>query len=202
MQTDDTICVTREHRWISTAEQIARLSTDGCRIIVSLDGAGKRRQVSLEQLAQLVRPGTVVKLVHSFLLVDQGRKRAATIKANFAAALRLLVDKRKGIVRDVDAGITTATPGQRKALVALAEQQIGRSRQGLAAVEENKRRRGRSELPLDKMQKALGKVIWLDVDTYPNWPEAERALQAQVHPEFTKWRANRMWGKRPPKRKQ
>ena len=196
MQAEDTIGVTREHPWISTAEQIARLQAAGHSKIVSLDGVGKRKKVTLDVLAQLVRPGTVVTLVHAMLLANHNRRLATSIRADFASALQVLVDKRKGVVKDLDAGITTETPGMRRALVALANEQIGRARQGLAALDTAKKRRGRSELPLNKMQKALGKSIWLDVTTYPGWKEAERALQEQVDPEFTKWRANRMWKKR------
>lgn len=196
MQSEDTIGVTREHRWISTSNQVERLKVDGCRIIVSLDGTSKRKQVTIAELAQLVRPGTTVKLVHAFLLADQNRRLALAIKSDFASALKQIVDKRKGIVKDVDAGLTTEKLGHRKALVALANVQIGRSRQGLAAVEENKRRRGRSALKLDRSQLALGKSIWLDVTNYPGWPEAERALKDQVHEDFTRWRANRLWRRR------
>lgn len=193
MSESDTIGVTREHRWVATAEQVRRLEADGCRIIVTLDGAGKRKQVTLADLAQLVRPGTVVKLVHAFLLASQDRRRAATIKAEFAGAVRQIVDKRKGVVKDVDAGLTTAKPGHRKALTALANEQISRSRQGLALVETNKRRRGRVELKLSELQTAAAKAIWFNTRDYPGWDDAEAALQEQVHEDFTKWRANRLW---------
>ena len=197
MQTEDAIGVTCEHRWMATAEQVRLLGADGCRIIVSLDGAGKRKQVTLAQLAQLVRPDTVVKLVHAFLLCKPDKRRAPTLKAAFASAVQLIVDKRKGALKDVDAGLTTAKPGHRKALAALANEQIGRSRQGLAVVETNKRRRGRSELKLSDLQKAAAKAIWFNTRDYRGWDDAELALQEQVHEDFTRWRANRMWpGKR------
>lgn len=196
MQTEDAIGVTFEHRWCATAEQVRRLDAAGCRIIVSLDGHGKRKQVTVTELAQLVRPGTTVKLVHAFLLAKPDKRRAATLKAAFASALQVIVDKRKGAVKDVDAGITTAKPGQRAALLALADKQISRSRQGLAAVETNKKRRGRSELELTKEQQLTAQVIWLDTDKHPRWQDAQAALQEQAHPEFTRWRANRMFGPR------
>jgi hypothetical protein len=193
MSSEDAIGVTFEHRWCATAEQARRLDADGCRIIVSLDGAGKRKQVSIPELAQLVRPGTVVKLVHAFLLARPDRRRAATLKTAFASAVQLIVDKRKGAVKDLDAGLTTAKPGHRKALTALANEQIGRSRQGLAVVETNKKRRGRNELKLTKEQIAAAKAIWRDTVDYPSWDNAQAALKEQVHQDFTKWRANRMW---------
>ena len=193
MSIEDAIGVTFEHRWVATAQQVRRLEEAGCRIVVSLDGVGKRRQVTVAELAQLVRPGTVVKLVHAFFLAKPDKRRAATLKAAFASAVQLIVDKRKGAVKDLDAGITTAKPGHRKALVALANEQIGRSRQGLAVTETNKRRRGRVELQLSPQQEVVAKGIWRNTVDYPGWDDAEAALREQVHPEFTKWRANRLW---------
>ena len=196
MSTEDAIGVTFEHRWVATAQQVRRLQEAGCIKIVSLDGVGRHRQVTVAELAKLVRPGTVVKLVHAFFLARPDKRRAATLKAAFAEAVQAIVDKRKGAVKDLDAGITTAKPGHRKALMALANEQIGRSRQGLAVTETNKRRRGRIELTLTKEQRLTAQVIWLDTEKYPDWHDAEVALQEQVHEDFTKWRANRMFGVR------
>jgi hypothetical protein len=127
------------------AEQKRRLS-ESSRVVVTLgDNAGKDgKGFAFDDLAKLVRPGTVVQLMYAFLLVDPRKKRArGGLKAEFEKVLSALVDKRKAVVSDVLTGLTTETPAKRLALIAAVHDQIARSNRGLWSAENGARSRGR-----------------------------------------------------------
>jgi hypothetical protein len=169
----DTIGVIRDHRWVRAREQKRRLDESGARIIVELDGQGKvARQVTMDALARLTREGTVLKLVHAFFLADPKalRKRGGT-KANFDATLKLLTEKRGGIVMDLETGLTTERPEHRKALVALSYAHIARSNQGLKSALNGERSRGR---PRSWDDPAVRQVIWEE------WHSSENKTNKQA----------------------
>ena len=109
--TEDILGVAREHRWMRLAEQQAQLKAAGSRVVVVMgDGTsrdhGNCAPLTIKDLARLVRPGTVVKLMYAFLLSDPNKKRSM---ADFEKSLALIVDERKGVVVDVLTGLSTET---------------------------------------------------------------------------------------------
>lgn len=191
---NDTIGVTRHHRWVSVVQQ-AKALRDRCRVVLTLDKNGFHRvpAVTRDELMRLVRPGTTVEFLHCFLLADPRRRRIpGGMKADFHAAVAQIVDKRGGILVDVDTGLSTADPGHRRALIALAEDQIGRSNRGLRSAANGARSKGRPAADFDKQQLANAKAIWRNVKDYPTWASVEAALKAEV-PGFTTARAFRLW---------
>jgi hypothetical protein len=185
------IGVVRHHRWLSATEQ-ERILTERCRIVVSL-GGGKAKLVTLDELAKLTRPGDVIELVHVFLLADPRKKHVVGgMKASLKAAIALLVDKRQGIISDADTGLTTETPGHRKAIMALAEDQIGRSNKGIKSALNGAKSKGRPADKFNDYEMKKAKAIWRDTKDYPTWDDAKSFL-----PEgFTAARAYKLWGKR------
>lgn len=190
-EVQDKIGVVRHHRWLSAAEQ-EKILAERCRIVVSL-GGGKAKAVTLDELAKLTRPGTVIELVHVFLLADPRKKRiVGGMKADLKAAIAKLVDKRGGVIVDVDAGLTTEKAGHRQALMALAEDQIGRSNKGLKSALNGAKSKGRPVEKFDAYELKNAKAVWRNVKDYPTWPDAAAAM-----PEgFTTARAYKLWGKR------
>jgi hypothetical protein len=185
------IGVVRHHRWLSAAEQ-ERILAERCRIVVSL-GGGRAKVVTLDELAKLTRPGDVIELVHVFLLADPRKKHVAGgMKANLKAAIALLVDKRQGIISDVDAGLTTEKAGHRNAMMALAEDQIGRSNKGLRSALNGAKSKGRPVASFTSQEVKNAKATWRNVKDYPTWGDVAKAL-----PEgFTTARAYKLFGKR------
>lgn len=185
---DDKIGVVRQHRWVS-AEAQAKILKPRCRIVVSL-GGGKERQVTRAELERLVRPGTVIEFLHVYLLADPHKRSVkGGMKADFAAALKRLVDDRGGTVVDVDAGLTTAKDGHRRAMIALAEDQIGRANKGLKSALNGARSKGRPAAKFTAEQLKDAKAVWRNLRDYPTWLDAEKAF-----PEgFTAARAFKMW---------
>jgi hypothetical protein len=187
----DKIGVVRHHRWISASEQ-EKILGQRCRIVVSL-GGGKAKAVTLDELAKFTRPGTVIELVHVFLLADPRKKNVkGGMKASLAAAIALLVDKRGGVISDVDAGLTTEKAGHRKAMMALAEDQIGRSNKGLRSALNGAKSKGRPAEKFHAAELKNAKAAWRNVKDYPTWGDVAKAL-----PEgFTTARAYKLFGKR------
>ena len=185
------IGVIRHHRWVSASEQ-EKILWSRCDIFVSL-GGGKAKLVTLDELAKLTRPGDVIELVHVFLLADPRKKNVkGGMKASLKAAIALLVDMREGIISDVDAGLTTEKAGHRKAMMALAEDQIGRSNKGLRSALNGAKSKGRPVAKFTAEQMKDAKAIWRNVMDYPTWGAAVNAL-----PEgFTGARAYKLWGSR------
>jgi hypothetical protein len=191
IEVQDKIGVVRHHRWLSAAEQ-ERILTERCRIVVSL-GGGRAKLVTMDELAKFTRPGTVIELVHVFLLADPRKKRVVGgMKADLKAAIAKLVDKRGGVLVDVDAGLTTEKEGHRKALMALAEDQIGRSNKGLKSALNGAKSQGRPRASFNAYELKNAKATWRNVKDYPTWGDVAKAL-----PEgFTTARAYKLFGKR------
>lgn len=188
----DTIGVVREHRWIKADEQAKRLEADGCRIIVTLNGGKRLKEVTRAELSKRTRPGTVLKFVHMFLLADPKKRYAVAIKGDLIAWVRQLVDQRGALIKDVDTGLTTEKPEHRRAIMALAFEQIGLSRKGAKSAMNGRRMKGRQMLTFTPEQMKDAKAAWRNVKDYPRWEDV-----APVLPEkFTTARAYKLWGKR------
>ncbi len=186
----DKIGVVRDHRWIKADQQLAVLEPR-CRVVVSL-GGGKAREVSRDDLVRLLRPGSVVECVHAFLLADPRKRRlAGGMKADLRAALALL-EKRGATVADVDSGLTTAKEGHKRAMLALADQQIGRSNRGLRSALNGERSRGRPHTTFSAQQIKDAKAIWRNIKDFSDWRSAQKAFDREV-PGFTTARAFKLW---------
>jgi len=191
----DRIGVVRQHRWLSADKQ-AELLRERCRKVVSLDG-GKLMRIEREAVEKLARPGTVIELVHAFLLADPKRKRArGGMQADFRAALEGL-EKRGAVVVDVDAGICSKK--HRRALLALADKDIGRSNQGAKSATNGARSKGRQEADFTPEQFDKAYNVWHNRKAFPTWDDVDGALEKIVSPngqKFTRYRAHAKWGGR------
>lgn len=189
MQTEDAIGVVRAHRWATLEDQRAKLKADGCRVIVDLGDKPR------DTLVPLIRESTVLKLVYAFLLAEPRGARAALADYRaFACRLAKLPRKCVGIVKDLDTGLVAATPGARKAMLAVVKEQLTRHGKGKQSAENGKR--GRARLVLTELQDAKGEAIWRNVALFPEWKDAEAELRAKVHKGLTRWQAHRRWGPR------
>lgn len=194
----DKIGVIRHHRWLSAAEQF-RILQPRCRAVVSL-GGGKAKIVSREDLERFVRPDTVIELAQAFLLADlKARKKPGGMKADYTRAVARIM-KKGGIVSDIGSGLTTESEGHRKAMEALAFEQISRSNRGLKSALNGARSKGRPRPDFTKEQLASAKAIWRNIMDYPTWSEAQKALAeieaANNGDKFTPFRANKLYGPR------
>lgn len=186
----DKIGVVRDHRWIK-AEQQAAVLKPRCRIVVSL-GGGSMQHVSRDDLVRLAREGTTVELVHAFLLADpRMRHGPGGMKADLRAMIGKL-EKRGAVISDVDAGLTTAKEGHKKAMLALADHHIGRHNRGLKSALNGALSRGRPKYVPSKEDLAKAKAIWRNTKDFPEWEDAAKALKAEV-PQFTTARAFKLW---------
>jgi len=195
MSTEDIICVVRQHRWISADEQAKRFRESGeCRIIVSLGGGRRIKEVTRSDLERFARDGTVFRFVYAFLLADPLRYVIA-MRSDFEHAVRRL-EKRGGAVEDLDSGLSTADEGHRRALMALAVHMIGRDRQGAHSAKNGKKQKGRPLADFTAAQLKEAKAIWRNVKDHPTWFDAGVALAEIVSPngeKFTTARAHRLW---------
>jgi hypothetical protein len=197
----DAIGLFRSHRWLDDAEQVKRLEADGCRVILALGGGKKLKAATREDVEKFTRKGTVLKLVHAFLLADTHTRYTIAMKADLSAWLKRLVDKKGAVLKDVDMGLTTAK--HRKAIVAVAHDMIARHCQGARSAANGQVQRGRQLVEFSKQQLADAKAIWRDTVEYPTWHDARTALAAiksAKGEKFTTDRARRLWNSRKSKR--
>lgn len=191
----DRIGVVRQHRWVSADKQ-AELLAPRCRKIVSL-GGGKLPQVEREDVEKLARPGTVIELVHAFLLADPRRKKQrGGLQADFRAALERL-ESRGAVVVDVDASICSRK--HRRAMLALADKDIARSNQGAKSATNGARSKGRQEADFTPKQWEDAYNVWHNRKAFPFWNDVDVALAKIVSPngqKFTRYRAHAKWGGR------
>lgn len=186
MSMEDAIGVVRKHRWASLDVQRTLVENDGCRVIVDLDSTPR------EWFYTTIRERTVIKVAYACLLTTKrGVKAGLKDYAAFAAKIAKLPRGCVGVIKDLDTGLIADSPGTRKAMLSVVREQLMRSNRGLAASESA--RRGPKAVVLTELQEAKAEAIWRNVRKYPTWDDAELALQEQVHKDFTKWRANRMW---------
>jgi hypothetical protein len=203
MSENDNIGVIRPHRWISAEAQRKRLEADGCRTIVALDG--KKDTATREELVKLTRETTTIKVVHAFLLADPKRRRLkGGLKADFLSVLKRLICKppggRGGTVKDVASGLTTADKEHKRMIIAGANDHITRDGKGLKSALNGARNRGRQRVDFTPEQLRAAKAVWRDLVEYPSWEAADKGL-ADVHKDFTRYRAHRLWGPRKSKKR-
>lgn len=191
----DKIGVTRQHRWMSADKQ-AEVLAPRCRRVVSL-GGGSVTRVDLEDVEKLARPGTVIELVHAFLLADPRRKHArGGMKADFRAALARL-EKRGAVVVDVDGQICSRK--HRKAMLALVDSDIARSGRGAKSATNGTQSKGRQAADFTAAQYDAAEAIWGNTKKYREWDDTRAPLAKIVSPngqKFTPARAHAKWGGR------
>ena len=124
----DAIGVVREHRRLKAKGQRERLQRAGVHRILDISVKGGHKR---EDLERLVRGGTVVALVHTFLLADPKSKNKAGGRRKDLLDAMSRIEKRGGTIKDVDSGLTTANNEHRYALIALATEQLARDGRGL-----------------------------------------------------------------------
>lgn len=205
MSTQDIIGVVREHRWLTADAQAKQLKASGCTRIVTLGGGSKRLpEFTRRELLQVARESTTVRLVYAFLLADPKRRGVGAARDDLVTVVSEIVDKRGGVVECLFGKLTTATPGQRTALVATAKEMIGRDKQGAKSAANGKRMRGRQLVEFTAAQLDSAKQIWRDTVEYPTWKAARDALaeiQTPKGEKFTADRARKLWRARKSKRR-
>lgn len=188
--TEDAIGLTRKHRWATIDIQAERLEAHGCRVIVSLD------KLDRDQIKRMVRERTVFKILHASFLIHPW-KRGAKIRLRdyekFSEELAALKRNCSASILDVDTGFHAETPPQRRAMIALVREQITRDLRGNSSPSNGKR--GGQPRNFSKEQMERAKLIWENTKRFPTWEDCEAAFKVQV-PGFTRWRANRLFGKR------
>lgn len=168
----DAIGVVREHRRLKAKGQRERLERDGVRAVLDISAKGGRTR---EDLERLVRGGTVVKLVHTFLLADPRSKRKAGGRRKDLLDAMSRIEKRGGTIKDVDSGLTTANNEHRYALIALAAEQLARDGRGLRSHINGKLGRPVKNFTPDVWGKA--EAIWNN-RKLKTWADTEAPLRA------------------------
>jgi hypothetical protein len=186
----------REHRWVSTQAQKARLKAAGCATIRDLD---KEDRSDMERLGGN-RP---VMLVHAFLLAEQDRTRS--MWSDFVRTLGE-IEKREGYVVDVGTGLNSRD--NRPEFLDVVRGQVRRSQQGEASAENaRKGKSGQKPIEFTAGQYKQARVIWRDVRNFPTYDAAKDGLKAikgqrgKAKVAFSLWRAFRKFGPRPAKSK-
>lgn len=197
--TVDKIGVVVDHRWMPADKQAEVLAPRN-RIVVSLGGGRSaliKSRSDRDDLLKWCRPGTVIELVHAFLLADQRHKRqAGGLRKDFRVALAA-IEKRGAQVFDVTADVGS---DKRKALLAVVDTDIGRSTRGRSSkLNGHKSTRGKApaDFTAEQMEKAEG--IWGNRKKYPKEKDTKAPLAAIVSPngrKFTRFRARREFGNR------
>lgn len=204
MSDADAFGVVREHRWpgLTADEQAAILRKTNLKAVYSL-GGGKLPTCTLADLSRwATAPGRVFRVVHLFLLAEPA-KHTPALRRRLQAAVNELVDKRGAVIEEVDSGLTTAKPGHRRAMMALAREMIARSCQGAKSATNGKQMRGRQLVKFSREQIAEAKRIWRDTVEHPTWEDAAKALskiKSAKGEKFTVFRARKLFGERKSKR--
>ena len=196
MSRNGAFAVVREHRWLSADLQAEMLMATKPAELWSLGGGKKLRSCSLEDLSKWsAAPGRVFRVVHLFLLVEPAR-HTRVMRSRLQTLIGELVDNRGAVIEEVDSGLTTAKAGQRRAMMALANEMIARSCRGAAAAANNRSRRGRPLVEFSREQHKSAKAIWRDTVEHPRWQDAAKALAIIKSPRgdrFTVYRARNLW---------
>ena len=196
-ESSDHIGIVRQHRWVSANKQAEALKPR-CRTIIEL-GPQHRRSSTFEDVEKLARKGTVLELVHAFLLADRNNGRGTVaMKADFRERLARL-EKKGAVVVDADNQLCSAK--QRRALLAVVDSDIIRSNKGAKSATNGALSKGRPIYNPTMAELKDAKAIWRDTIEYPEWRDANAALREKVNRKFTAWRAYDLWGPRTAKRK-
>ena len=204
MSADDAFAVVREHRWISADDQAEMLRATKPKAVWSLDGGTKLAKCRLIDLDKWsAAPGRVFRVVHLFLLVEPARN-TPVMREGLKTLVHNLVDKRGAVIEELDSGLSTAHPGQRRTMVLAAREMIRASCQGAKSALNGRRMRGRQLVEFTREQFAQAKTIWRDTVEYPHEDNdaapALAKIRARAGEPFTKYRARALWKSRKSKR--
>lgn len=183
MNAVDAIGVVRDHRRLKAKGQEARLRLDGVRAVLDLGKATR------EDMERIIRPGTVVKFVHAFLLADPKSKRKAGGRRKDLLDAMARIEKRGGTIKDVDSGLTTANVEHRYALIALATEQLASDGRGLRSAANGKL--GRPVKTLTPEAWGRAEAIWLNrkLKTWADTAKPLKALGLTPHEAWKKFGA-------------
>lgn len=184
---------------MSADEQADKLKATGVTAVYSLGGGKRLRKITWTELDKLATaPGRVFRLIYAFLLAEPAKQTPA-FRRRFKTAVRALTEKRPGVIEEVDSGLTTAIPGQKRAMMALANETIRRSCQGARAIRVAEARKGRQLTEFSAEQITEARIIWRDLYDYPTWQSASVELAKIITPKgekFTTARARKLFGLR------
>ncbi len=189
MDDADGIGIIRHHRRVSVKGQRERLEEDGCRVILEL--GPKRGQYVREDVIRLVRAGTTIKLLHTFLLAEPSKTARAQAKRKDLLATMALIEKRGGTIKDVASGLDTADAEKRYALIALATDQLARDGQGLRNARRNYLRKGRPVRAWTPSEWAQAEAAWNN-RKLKTWDD----VKAMLPEGMSIWRVWRAFGAR------
>jgi hypothetical protein len=180
----DAIGVVRDHRRLKAKGQRERLERDGVRAVLDISRNGSATR---EDLERMIRAGTVVKLVHTFLLADPKSKRKAGGRRKDLLDAMSRIEKRGGTVKDVDSGLTTANNEHRYALIALATEQLARDGRGLRSAMNGRLGRPVKNLTPEAWVKA--EAIWNNrkLKTWADTATGLKALGITPHEAWKKF---------------
>ena len=199
MNDGDVFALVREHRWMSADEQADVLRATKPKAIYSLGGGKKLPTCTPADVRRwATAPGRVFRVVHLFLLAEPA-KHTRTLRMRLKEVVNEIVDKCGATIEEADSGLSTAIPGQRRALMALANETIARSCQGAKSAANGKRQKGRQLVEFTKAQHVEGKRIWRDTVEHQTEQDAAKELAKIVSAKgepFTVFRARRLWGPR------
>lgn len=186
MADEDTIGVIRPHPRIKEQGQRSRLNADGCRVVMVL--GTKPKQYARDELERLVRVGTVVKVVHLFLLAEpRARSKPGGWRGDLLKTMGR-IEKRGGVIKDVHTGMTTADPEHRYAMVALAVEQLARNGRSIGLQGAKRGRIRRIFTPAEMKQ---AQDAW-ESRKLKTWHDVREKLPKG----FSLARAYKLWGKR------
>lgn len=169
----DALGIIRQHRRVTAKGQRERLEEDGCRVI--LEVGTKRNQTKREDILRLVRPGSVVKVLHTFLLADMEKHKLAPGRRKDLLDTMAFIEKKGGTIKDVASGLDTADPEKRYALIALATDQLARDGKGLRTAKRNYERKGRPVRTWTPAEWATAKAAW-ENRKLKTWKDVEAML--------------------------
>lgn len=184
----DALGIIRQHRRVSAKGQRDRLEEDGCRVIAEL--GTKRDQFTRADALRLVRPGTVVKLLHTFLLADSKYRRTSGKRKDLLNTMAE-IEKRGGTIKDVASGLDTSDPEKRYALIALATDQLARDGKGLRTAKRNYERKGRPVRTWTPEEWRDAEAAWNN-RKLKTWAD----VRAMLPEGMSMWRAYRAFGAR------
>lgn len=185
MADSDTIGVIRAHPRLKEQGQRSRLNSDGCRVVMVL--GSKPKQYARDDLERLVRPGTVVKLVHLFLLAEpRARRRPGGWRGDLLKTMGR-IEKRGGVIKDVHTGMTTSDPEHRYAMVALAVEQLSKNGRSVGL----RMRKGRIARVFTPEEMKQAQDAW-ESRKLKTWA----AVREKLPKGFSLARAYKLWGKR------
>lgn len=185
----DAIGIIRQHRRVSVKGQREILEEDGCRVIVEI--GTKKNQRKREDILRLVRGGTVVKLLHTFLLADTHKYKLAPYRRKDLLNTMAAIEKKGGTIKDVASGLDTADPEKRYALIALATDQLARDGKGLRTAKRNYARKGRPVRTWTPEEWKEAEAAWTN-RKLKTWND----VKAMLPEGMTLWRAYRAFGGR------